>query len=175
MQVPTVPPLEGVDDLYSLLAFLVDPEAVEKRLAQMESVRDEINKLVEKVGKAGDIDRLYIQAKTARETAERELEQAREKARQAMAEVDKADAARRADYAVQHAKMEADLASKRDELNAQAKTNAVDWHKIEQAESATRAADKARTAADARHAELTKLKEQYESKLAAIKKAAEGS
>lgn len=172
MQVPTVQPLPGVEDLYSLLAFLVDPEAVEKRLHEMERVKDEINKLVEKVGKAQDIDRLYIQAQTERETAARELEQAREKARQAMAEVDHADKARRADYDKQRAVAEADIAQRVADMNTRSASNAEQWGKITAAEDAVRAADKARLAADQRHAELTKLKEQYESKLAAIKAAA---
>src|SRR3990167_11000902 len=138
----------------------------------MEAVRDEIAGLVEKVGKAGDIDRLHIQAQTDRDTAAREYEQSKERAKQAMDEVDKAAKARQAEYDKSRAVAEADLAKRLAEVNDHSKRNAEQWVKIAEADDAIRKADKAKADYDQAKVDVNKLKAVYETKLAAIKAAA---
>ena len=126
-------PIPGVDDLFTLINFLGDADSYKARLADMLALRDEINGLVEKAGKADQIEVLYGQAKTERETAAREYEQSKERAKQAMDEVDKAAKARQAAYDKQRAVAEADLAKRLAEVNDHSKRNAEQWVKIAEA------------------------------------------
>mgnify|MGYP001571670691 FL=1 len=166
--VPSLPPLPGVDDLYSLLAFLSDKDACESRLMEMERLRDEMNGLVEKVGKADEIDRLRIQADVDRDMAGKELAQGRSRAKQA------AD-----DFAKE-------MQSKQDEFDARCRifTGAMDKRTldIKEAEATIfiheaniKAHDEKVTArehaTEARWNEAAALKAEYEAKLAKLKAA----
>lgn len=77
IRIPDVPEAQGV---FALLAFLADPAACKKRLAEMEAMRAEVNALIDKVGTAETIDKLLIQAQTDRKMATEELAAARAKA-----------------------------------------------------------------------------------------------
>ena len=170
--VHSIPPIPGVDDLYSLLAFLSDKGACERRFMEMEKLRDEINGLVELVGKAHEIEPLQIKAETDRLAAAAELEQGRAKVRAMRDEADASIGARMAEFDAARAKAEAILAERRQELNDQSKFIAVDREKITQAEDALKNAERTRAAYEAKRIEAEALRAQYEAKLMAIRKAA---
>lgn len=58
-----VQPIPGVKDLFTLLDFLADSKAYEANLNAMIDVRDEIQVLIGRVGKADQIKTLLVQAK----------------------------------------------------------------------------------------------------------------
>jgi cell division septum initiation protein DivIVA len=58
-----VQPIPGVKDLFTLLDFLADSKAYEANLNAMIDVRDEIQVLIGRVGKADQIETLLVQAK----------------------------------------------------------------------------------------------------------------
>lgn len=58
-----VQPIPGVKDLFTLLDFLADSKAYEANLNAMIDVRDEIQVLIGRVGKADQIETLLVRAK----------------------------------------------------------------------------------------------------------------
>jgi len=79
-KVIAVPPIPGVEDLLTLMAFLADSKSCSERLKELESVRSEINSLIERVGKADEIEALRTKADQAHEDAKNALAEASRKA-----------------------------------------------------------------------------------------------
>ena len=167
-----MPPVPGVEDFYTLVAFLANTERYAKQMDEMLLLRDEINKLVEKVGKAEEIDSLHMRAVADRQEGEAVLLRARESAASVIAasrdtaDQISLDGAKELD--VKHA----ELSVRQSALKEQEKT-VSDWRaKKVEAEEARAAADKERAALEEKRTELNKLKKVYEDKLEAIRKAA---
>ncbi len=72
-----VQPIPGVKDVYTLLDFLADSKAYEANLNAMMDMRDEIQTLIGKVGKADQIETLLAQAKEKQAQAFQAVEQAK--------------------------------------------------------------------------------------------------
>ena len=72
-----VQPIPGVKDVYTLLDFLADSKAYEANLNAMMDMRDEIQTLIGKVGKADQIETLLAQAKEKQAKAFQAVEQAK--------------------------------------------------------------------------------------------------
>lgn len=72
-----VQPIPGVKDVYTLLDFLADSKAYEANLNAMMDMRDEIQALIGKVGKADQIETLLAQAKEKQAQAFQAVEQAK--------------------------------------------------------------------------------------------------
>lgn len=64
-----VSPIPGVKDLFTLLAFLNDPKAVEKRLRDLTTQEAQLRARVEEVGKAGEVETLWAQARALKTEA----------------------------------------------------------------------------------------------------------
>lgn len=72
-----VQPIPGVKDVYTLLDFLADSKAYEANLNALMDMRDEIQALIGKVGKADQIETLLAQAKEKQAQAFQAVEQAK--------------------------------------------------------------------------------------------------
>lgn len=72
-----VQPIPGVKDVYTLLDFLADSKAYEANLNALMDMRDEIQTLIGKVGKADQIETLLAQAKEKQAQAFQAVEQAK--------------------------------------------------------------------------------------------------
>lgn len=59
-----VDPPAGVNDLFSLIAFLQDPKAVKDQLKKIQEYTDKANDSVERLYKTEEIDRLLLDAET---------------------------------------------------------------------------------------------------------------
>lgn len=164
----TVPPIPGVEDLYSLLTFLTDPDKYKDQLDKLEGLRAEVNGLIEKVGKADEIEALQGQAATARHLAGEALSAAkisagalvaaaRDEAYRITQDAEK-DAARR------EATIKADMAvvtTRQAEIAADARALADSKEDVAKLRSE---AERLMTAAKA-------LKEEYDAKVARVKAA----
>lgn len=164
----TVPPIPGVKDLFTLLEFLKDAEKFAERLSAMEKVRDEINALVEAVGKVEEIERLRIQADTDRGNARLILEEANAESANAKVQADSVLAQARA-------KAEEELRAavvKREQSEAHARQILAD---LNSRESALNAREKALQQREDEASALFKrgqsLTEEFTGKLAKLKAA----
>lgn len=83
-----VQPIPGVRDVFTLLEFLADSKAFEANLKSMMAMRDEIQMLIGKVGKADQIESLLAQAKEKQAQAFQEVEQAKLAATNIVAEAE---------------------------------------------------------------------------------------
>lgn len=165
-RVLTLPPIPGVDGVYSLLSFLADVDACAKRLTDLESLRSEINGLVSAVAKVEDIERLHAQAESNLTTAKNALVQAETEAVSIRSKVDTEIRAERQkwEHEQQHknSEMQARLYEhERDviELNQQAKA----------VESAQAAAAKMMDEANRIWANATAMKAEYEKKITGLR------
>lgn len=82
MKLQPIPAVPEVKDLFALIDFLRDPAAVAERLGQLEGLREELNKQIELVGKADEIETLRIQAGDDRARAKKALDDVYAKASQ---------------------------------------------------------------------------------------------
>jgi len=76
----SVPPIPGVDGLFALLAFLDNKKAFQARLDELQDMHAQITALIEKVGKAEEIETMTTNAVVALETARDKLAEAGAKA-----------------------------------------------------------------------------------------------
>lgn len=164
--VHSIPPIPGVDDLFSLLAFLSDKDACEKRLADMEHLRDEINRLVEAVGKVEQIDSLRIHAEGANAEAMALLAEAKKGMAAVREEIAKLRATAEEDERVFRAKLvqerevwgaalrEAEDAARQRDESVEARSKAA--HEL--MNEAQRIAEEARALRDEYNGKLAKLK-----------------
>lgn len=103
-QVISIPDMPAATDLMALLKLIQNPVVFEDRLKQMESMRQQVNAMVELVGPASDILTLRGQAAADREAAaqlrneaDEESKRIVEEAKQYKASVDKACKTKKAD------------------------------------------------------------------------------
>lgn len=87
-RVYTLPPIPGVKDLNTLMAFLQNKEEYDARLQAMTALEEEINALILKVGPAEDIETLHKQAEQATKDALAHAEQAAAEVKAIKAEAD---------------------------------------------------------------------------------------
>lgn len=165
-RVYTLPPIPGVKDLNTLMAFLMDKDEYDGRLHALVTLEEEINDLVEKVGKAEDITTLHAQAAQKESDANRLIAEA-----QAILKAAKEDAAQVT------AKAREDSQASLVEIEMQAKTlaasrDAFDTFKAEQAALLAEWEEKlrAREALAAKiHKESQELMAEYQAKLDKLK------
>lgn len=81
-KIMALPPIPGVRDLQTLMAFIMNKEEYDARLEALVTLQEEIHTLMGKVGKAQDIDALLSSAARKDAEASTTLESARLKARQ---------------------------------------------------------------------------------------------
>ncbi len=80
----------GVRDLSTLLDFLGNREAYESRLNKMEELREKLNEQIKDIGEVKNIQAAKQAAGSDRQKAKQELQQAQDKAKEMMADVDAA-------------------------------------------------------------------------------------
>lgn len=76
-----VPPLPDVEDLFGLLRFLSDPEAVRVRVEQLEAYKVQLDAQLALIGTAEDWDVARTQARADRQMAKETLELAKAEAK----------------------------------------------------------------------------------------------
>lgn len=87
-RVYTLPPIPGVKDLNTLMAFLANADEYEARMLALTTLEEEINAMILKVGPAEEIEVLNIQAAKALADAKAALAEAEEKAKAIVAEAE---------------------------------------------------------------------------------------
>lgn len=131
-RVYTLPPIPGVKDLNTLMAFLQNKEDYDARLQALTTLEEEINALILKVGPAEDIETLHKQAEQATKDALVHAEQAAAEVKAIKAEADtyaaeikakaddlmKAWTAKSAALATSQAEFAAYMASKESQMEA---------------------------------------------------------
>ena len=80
-RVLAVPPLPDVEDLWGLLRFLTDAEAVQARLAQLEAYKAELDATLATIGQAEDWEAARTQARADRTMASETLAHAKAEAK----------------------------------------------------------------------------------------------
>ncbi len=172
-RVYALPPIPGVKDFLTLAEFLNNKDVCEARLNALMALEEEINGLVEKVGKAEEISSLHNKALATVQEAEKKAKEAEALKAQAAAIKDEADS-----YAK---KVHDDMEVFRKEMIAQGEAMTV-----AQAEHNAKCADQEATLKDweakllereelARqaHAQAQSLINTYTEKLAKLKSLAE--
>ena len=86
-KIKALPPIPGVRDLQTLMAFIMNKEEYEARLEALVSLQEEIHTLMGKVDKAQDIDALLSSAMSKDVEASATLERVRLKAKQEAMEI----------------------------------------------------------------------------------------
>ena len=86
-KIKALPPIPGVRDLQTLMAFIMNKEEYEARLEALVSIQEEIHTLMGKVDKAQDIDALLSSAISKDVEASATLERVRLKAKQEAMEI----------------------------------------------------------------------------------------
>ena len=86
-KIKALPPIPGVRDLQTLMAFIMNKEEYEARLEALVSIQEEIHTLMGKVDKAQDIDALLSSAMSKDVEASATLERVRLKAKQEAMEI----------------------------------------------------------------------------------------
>ena len=81
-KIMALPPIPGVRDLQTLMAFIMNKEEYDARLEALVTMQEEIHTLIGKAGKAQDIDALLSSAMRKDAEASTTLEHARLKAKQ---------------------------------------------------------------------------------------------
>ncbi len=165
-RVYTLPPIPGVKDLNTLMAFLMDKEEYDTRLQALTGLEEEINAMILKVGPAEEIETLHAQATKHLDEATATLKDAKAKAKSIVAEAEnKADAvaaqvAEEGEHMREHASV---LASQQDEFDtfkAEQENLLAEWEvKLKGREDA----------AAALHKSAQATLEEYTKKLAALK------
>lgn len=167
-----MPPVPGVEDFYTLVAFLANTERYAKQMDEMLLLRDEINKLVEKVGKAEEIDSLHMRAVADRQEGEAVLLRAKESASAMLSAARDSAAQFRIDAEKELEAQKVELHEKQAALKEHERAVA-DW-RVKQVEAmeAKAATLAERGKLEEKQVGLNKLKKTYEDKLEAIRKAA---
>ena len=80
MKVTQLPPIPGQDDLFGLIAFLRNPDAVEKHLKALDEARQDINRRLVAVKDLSEIEDIRNEAVADRKQAELELRRAHKEA-----------------------------------------------------------------------------------------------
>lgn len=174
-KIMALPPIPGVRDLQTLMAFIMNKEEYDARLEALVALQEEIHTLIGKAGKAQDLDALLSSAMRKDAEASTTLESARLKAKQeAMdilqaAKVEAEDKKREAERIYQEtvAKM-SQLVTAKEEFEAYQATTETD---IDQRLKAC-AAQEVSTAKAKDEVEV--MHEMYTAKLAKLKAATEG-
>jgi hypothetical protein len=161
-KIAPVPAIPGVDDFWSLIAFLDDKKARADYLKQVQTLKAEIDVLIDKAGGAERIDTLLVQAQGDRNMAAETLKNAQEQAetlrRETRAEMDKAaDDVFKAQGEVAQAKLTLDAKRREWELEQVTRERA--------AEEALRTAATRIAQADALQARAQAVREEFEGKL----------
>jgi hypothetical protein len=81
-KIMALPPIPGVRDLQTLMAFIMNKEEYDARLEALVALQEEIHTLIGKAGKAQDLDALLSSAMRKDAEASTTLENARLKAKQ---------------------------------------------------------------------------------------------
>lgn len=174
-KIMALPPIPGVRDLQTLMAFIMNKEEYDARLEALVALQEEIHTLIGKAGKAQDLDALLSSAMRKDAEASTTLESARMKAKQeAMdilqaAKVEAEDKKREAERIYQEtvAKM-SQLVTAKEEFEAYQATTEAD---IDQRLKACAAQEVSTAKAKA---EVEAMHEMYTAKLAKLKAATEG-
>lgn len=88
VEIPAVPPIEGVKDFWGVLDLLHNEKKYRKRLTVLEATRDAINENIKAIGSIREIEKLRIQGRTDRDNAATILADAKTKAAGIMKKVD---------------------------------------------------------------------------------------
>lgn len=80
MAIPAMPPIPGVDDVFTLLAFLADPTAYQARLDALQAYAKRLDARLAEIGLAEATDQTLLQARADRQMAGEELRQAKAQA-----------------------------------------------------------------------------------------------
>ena len=86
-KIMALPPIPGVRDLQTLMAFIMNKEEYDARLEALVTLQEEIHTLMGKVGKAQDIDALLSSAMRKDAEAANLLDSTRAKARAEASEI----------------------------------------------------------------------------------------
>lgn len=86
-KIMALPPIPGVRDLQTLMAFIMNKEEYDARLEAMVTLQEEIHTLMGKVGKAQDIDALLSSAMRKDAEASALLDSTRAKAKAEASEI----------------------------------------------------------------------------------------
>lgn len=168
MKPQRINPVQGTQELFDLLAFVLDAEAVQKRLTELEAYRNEINDLIGVYGKADQIDGLWSAAAEDRTKAAAELSEARAKAK-ALVEEGEARVKAAAALADERARKQQEGLDKRasDLAAEQSELLKLDAHLQTREALVTQLDAKAQRALNM----ANQLKEEYETKLAKLRAA----
>lgn len=174
-KIMALPPIPGVRDLQTLMAFIMNKEEYDARLEALVTLQEEIHTLMGKVGKAQDIDALLSSAMRKDAEAANLLDSTRAKARAEASEIVNAakaeaeDKKREAERIYQEtvAKM-SQLVTAKEEFEAYQATTETD---IDQRLKACAAQEVSTAKAKA---EVEAMHEMYTAKLAKLKAATEG-
>lgn len=163
-----VQPIPGVEDLYGLLAFLTDPSKYKAHLDKLETLRAECNGLIEKVGKAEQIETMVGQAAIAKRDADQLLKDTAVQAKAILysANAEAEDVRKSADaYAT---KRQVSLDARADDIAVMQKVvNDAEANLAQRADVVTSRA----LAAGSLMSHATALKDEYETKVAKLRAA----
>ena len=174
-KIMALPPIPGVRDLQTLMAFIMNKEEYDARLEALVTMQEEIHTLMGKVGKAQDIDALLSSAMRKDAEATSLLDSTRAKAKAEASEIAHAAKAEAEGRKAEAERIYQETVAKMSQLvEDEAAWDAIKAQEETDLDQRLKACEQREASTQKAQAEAEALLDAYNAKLAKLKAATEG-